>query len=80
MLLGLIVTIVCLVAAVWGIDFEQIYTSFKRANYWTLPLMLAALFMFYWLKAVRWQMLLEPIKKLTVAQVTPAMIDRKSVV
>tara|TARA_E500000305_G_scaffold3796_1_gene3372 strand:- start:21335 stop:22366 length:1032 start_codon:yes stop_codon:yes gene_type:complete len=74
LLLGLIVTIVCLVAAVWGIDFEQIYTSFKRANYWTLPLMLGALFMFYWLKAVRWQMLLEPIKKLTVAQVTPAMM------
>lgn len=61
-------------AAVWGIDLEQITSSFKRANYWTLPLMLALLFVFFWLKALRWRMLLEPIKKLTVSQVTPSMM------
>tara|TARA_R100001132_G_scaffold27567_1_gene35667 strand:+ start:8588 stop:9661 length:1074 start_codon:yes stop_codon:yes gene_type:complete len=74
LILGVIVTIACLLAAVWGLDFEQISTSFKRANYWTLPVMLALLFVFFWLKALRWQMLLEPIKKLTVSQVTPAMM------
>ncbi len=74
LILGVIVTIACLVAAVWGIDFEQISRSFRQANYWTLPVMLALLFVFFWLKAFRWRMLLEPIKKLTVSQVTPAMM------
>lgn len=72
--MGVIVTVACLVAAVWGIDLQQITDSFKKAKYWTLPVMLALLFVFFLLKAMRWQMLLEPVKKLTAAQVTPAMM------
>jgi len=64
----------CLAAAVWGIDLQQIKESFQRANFWTLPILLLLLFVFFWLKAVRWRMLLEPIQKLSVSQVTPAMM------
>ncbi len=70
----MIVTIACLVAALWGIDLDQIASSFERANYWTLPVMLVLLFVFFWLKALRWRMFLEPIKNLTASQVTPAMM------
>jgi uncharacterized protein (TIRG00374 family) len=72
--IGVIITIACLVAAVWGIDFQQIKQSFRQANYWTLPVMLLLLFLFFWLKAYRWQMLLEPVRKLKVSEVSPAMM------
>ncbi|QDV52728.1 lysylphosphatidylglycerol synthase transmembrane domain-containing protein [Gimesia fumaroli] len=74
LVIGIIITVTCLLAAVWGIDLEQIKQSFKRANYWTLPVMLALLYIFFWLKALRWRMLLEPVKNLSVWQVTPAMM------
>lgn len=73
-MIGILVTVVCLVAAVWGIDLQQIQESFRQANYWTLPVMLLLLFIFFWLKALRWKMLLEPVQKLSVSQVTPAMM------
>ena len=71
---GVIITVACLAAAVWGIDVEQIKASFRDANFWTLPILLLILFVFYWLKALRWGMLLEPIKPLSAKQVTPAMM------
>ena len=73
-MIGIIITVTCLLAAVWGIDLQQIKESFQRANYGTLPVMLALLFVFFWLKALRWMMLLEPVKNLSVSQVTPAMM------
>lgn len=74
LVIGIIITVTCLLAAVWGIDLEQIKESFQRANYWTLPVMFALLYVFFWLKALRWRMLLEPVKNLSVRQVTPAMM------
>lgn len=41
--------------------FEEIATAFRSADYRTLPAMWASLALFYWLKAVRWKYLLEPI-------------------
>lgn len=72
--IGVIITVACLAAAVWGIDVEQIKASFRDANFWTLPILLLLLFVFFWLKALRWGMLLEPIKLLSAKQVTPAMM------
>ena len=74
LILGITITVSCLLAAVWGIDPEQIVESFRHANFWTLPVLLLLLFVFFWLKAIRWRMLLEPIKPLSVSQVTPAMM------
>ncbi|MFH1304650.1 MAG: lysylphosphatidylglycerol synthase transmembrane domain-containing protein [Planctomycetota bacterium] len=74
LMIGIIITIACLTAAVWGIDPQQIKESFQRANFWTLPVLLLLLFVFFWFKALRWRMLLEPIKDLSVSQVTPAMM------
>ncbi len=74
LILGIIITISCLLAAVWGIDPQQIKESFRHANFWTLPVLFLLLFLFFWLKAVRWHMFLKPIKPLSVSQVTPAMM------
>lgn len=39
----------------------QIGQAFRQANYWTLPLILIDLALFYWLKAWRWRLLLAPV-------------------
>lgn len=71
--LGVIVTLACLW---WAFEqmlqgengrkepaqvFDEIAAAFRSANYLTLPAMWASLALFYWLKAVRWKYLLEPI-------------------
>lgn len=78
--LGTIVTIACLAAALWGFDrddYASIAASFRRADYQTLPLLLAMLAGFYWIKAIRWSLLLSPLRPtapITAAQSLPALM------
>ncbi|HEX6984854.1 MAG TPA: lysylphosphatidylglycerol synthase transmembrane domain-containing protein [Planctomycetaceae bacterium] len=78
--LGIAVTAACLAAALWGFDrddYAEIASSFRRADYRTLPLVLALLVGFFWLKAVRWALLLRPLRPaapLTAAQSVPALM------
>jgi len=78
--LGIAVTAACLVAALWGFDrkdYAEIASSFRRADYRTLPLLLALLVAFFWLKAVRWALLLRPVRPadpLTARQSLPALM------
>lgn len=72
--MGIAVTAACLVAAFWGLPLADVGSAFRRANYFTLPLMLACLATFYWLKAIRWRLLLEPQKKLRTMDVLPALM------
>ena len=61
--LGVAVTFACLGIILWRIgDFDKIAASFARADYRTLPVLLACLVLFYWIKAVRWAMLLAPLR------------------
>ena len=62
---GIVVTIACFAAALWGFDRDDYVTiaqSFRKANYLTLPAYLLLLAAFFWLKAVRWALLLEPVR------------------
>ena len=71
----LLVTGGCLLVAVWGIDFKDVKDSFAQANYATLPVLLALLFLYFWLKAIRWQLLLHPLHEFRTKQVFgPLMI------
>jgi len=68
------VTVVCLIGALWGIDFKEVTESFQRANYATLPVLLFLLFLYYWLKAIRWKLLLQPLRPFTWREVFPSMM------
>ena len=59
--LGVLVTAGCLAFAAWGVDWGAVRAAFASANYFTLPGVLALLAAFFWLKAVRWAWLLEPL-------------------
>ncbi|MGC1272313.1 MAG: lysylphosphatidylglycerol synthase transmembrane domain-containing protein [Planctomycetaceae bacterium] len=78
--LGIVVTAACLAAALWGFDrddYASIASSFRRADYRTLPLLLAMLAGFYWLKAIRWSLLLAPLRPaepITARQALPALM------
>lgn len=41
----------------------EIAAAFRQADYRSLPAMWTCLVLFYWLKAIRWQLLLEPLGK-----------------
>ena len=79
-MLGLLVSAACLIAAVWGFDrrdFLEIGASFRRADYWTLPAILALLIVFFWLKAIRWSLLLRPLRHdspLSARQTLPSLM------
>ena len=71
---GLLVTILCLAAALWGLDLEKVSESFAGLNYGTLPVILALLFLFFWLKAVRWRLLLSPLREFRTQEVVPPLM------
>ena len=74
LILGVIVTLACLAYSLRGVPLEQVTGSFCGADYLTLPPLLLLLFVFYWLKAVRWRLLLEPVRVLSTRDVAPAML------
>jgi glycosyltransferase 2 family protein len=70
----LAVTFGCLAYAFWGLNFGQIRQAFRQANFFTLPLMFAALAGFFWLKAIRWRLLLTPLRRFRTREVFPALM------
>jgi uncharacterized protein (TIRG00374 family) len=74
LVIGLIITIVCLAIALWGIEWEQIQEGFQQANYSTLPILMGLLFCVFWLKAIRWRLLLQPLRKFQTKEVFPSLM------
>lgn len=65
-MLGIAVSVVCLIAASWGMlrdpkSWSQIKAAFANANYLTLVPIWGCLTLFYLLKAWRWRLLLRPV-------------------
>ncbi len=58
----------------WGIDFTEMDASFRRANYATLPIFLVFLFLFFWLKAIRWRILLQSLRGFKTREVVGPMM------
>jgi uncharacterized protein (TIRG00374 family) len=72
--IGILVTVVSLGGALWGIDFTEMDASFRRANYATLPIFLVFLFLFFWLKAIRWRLLLQSLRGFKTREVVGPMM------
>lgn len=74
MLVGTVVTLLCLAWAVKDIDWGEVQQGFAQARYETIPLYLLFLVLFFWLKAIRWGWLLQPVKTLSARQVAGPML------
>jgi len=60
--IGLVITIVCLVLAFQGIQFDKLLESFANFNWWWLPPLLGVFMISYAGRAFRWQALFYPYR------------------
>jgi len=73
-LTGLLLTATCLYLAFRGLEFGEVMHSLGRASYKAAPVYLALLFAFFWLKALRWKLLLLPLCRFQTTDVIPSMM------
>ena len=71
---ALLIAVLALVYALWGVDFHELWQLLKRADYRILGPCLFLLSMFYWLKARRWTVILRPLGEYTSRQVMPSLM------
>lgn len=73
-LIGFVLSALFLFLALKGADLNGILQAFRRAQYWPIVPMFLSLLGFYYLKALRWSVLLSPSFKVTGNQLVPAMM------
>lgn len=71
---GLLLSVLFLFLALKDTDLAEIRNAFREAKYWPMVPMLLSIFGFYWLKAVRWSVLLSPSFEVSGRQLAPAMM------
>lgn len=74
LLLGVLISVGCFAWSLQGTSLAELRAAFSRADYRTLPLLLALLAGFYWLKTLRWVWLLAPVARLKTSQLFPPML------
>jgi glycosyltransferase 2 family protein len=63
-IVGLLISVASVVYALSHVDFAQVADAFAGASYiWTIPMMLSVIITM-WVRALRWQKLLLPVRKL----------------
>jgi len=73
-LVVIIITVLALVYALWDVDFPKLKQVLAEGDYWVVLPINGLLFLFFWLKAIRWSAILRPIGRFTTLQVTPSMM------
>lgn len=71
---GIVITLVFLGLFLRQTDFGEIRNSFQHANYLLAFASLPVYFLGIWVRTVRWQYLLRPVKKLSVWRLYPVVI------
>lgn len=73
-LLGLVVTALCLIFALRHVELWRLRVEIKNAEFiWTVPLFISV-FVFYWFKSWRWSMLLSPTTRVSANKLFPSVI------
>lgn len=73
-LAALVITGAALAYALKGTDPQELISLLSSGRYWALTPFLGMLCVFFWLKALRWALILRPLGKFTWAEVAPAMM------
>lgn len=55
-------------------DFGEVKRAFEDANYWWIALSLPVYFAGLWVRTIRWQYLLRPVKKVSALRLYPVVI------
>jgi hypothetical protein len=64
---GLVITVVCLYWAFRGIHYRQVLDTIGNVDYRWAPLIFGSTLLSIWLRAYRWQVMLTPIRRVTLA-------------
>ncbi|MEM7258195.1 MAG: lysylphosphatidylglycerol synthase transmembrane domain-containing protein [Pseudomonadota bacterium] len=73
-IIGVLLSVLFLWLALKDTNLNEIRHAFADARYWPMVPMFATLFGFYWLKAIRWSVLLSPSHRVPGNQLIPAMM------
>lgn len=68
------ITVLALIYALWDVDFPKLKRVLAEGDYWVVLPINGLLFLFFWLKAIRWSAILRPIGLFTTLQVVPSMM------
>jgi len=71
---GLALSLFFLYLSVKGIDLAEVGQALSQANIWLVIPLLFLYGLFFWMRSIRWRMLLSPIRSLTVKDVFPAVM------
>ena len=71
---GLLISIGFLFLAFRQLDFQQMKQAFSLANYWLLIPSIIIIFASHWLRSVRWQFLMNPIRNIPVGNLFSALL------
>ncbi len=71
---GLLLSVLFLFLALKDTDIAGIRNAFSDAEYWPIVPMFLSILGFYWLKALRWSVLLSPSYTVSGSQLVPAMM------
>jgi len=69
-----LITVLALVYALWDVDFHELGRLLAGGDYRVVFPILLLIVLFYWIKAIRWSLILRPIGKYTRSEVTPSMV------
>jgi uncharacterized protein (TIRG00374 family) len=73
-MLGLAISAVFMYLAFRKVKFGEMWSAFSEANYWYVIPAIAVVFVSHWLRALRWQYLLAPVKKIDVATLFSSLL------
>ncbi len=68
------ITVLALVYSLWDVDFKKLSHVLSEGDYWVVIPINVLLFLFFWLKAIRWAAILRPVGRFTSYQVVPSMM------
>ncbi len=69
-----LITLLALAYALWDVDLAELGRMLSGGDYRVLAPILLLLVLFYWVKAMRWVLILRPVGNFTRKQVTPSMV------
>lgn len=72
--LGLLVSIVFLSWALWGLDLDGFMSEVTSANYWWLIPSVITYFIAVWVRTWRWDYMLRPLKHIPVNDLFPVVV------
>jgi uncharacterized membrane protein YbhN (UPF0104 family) len=72
-ILGVLISIVLLWLALHGVDFAALWRALQGAQYWWLLPAIAVYFEGVWMRAVRWRVLLAPVRQVPARRLFPVI-------